>query len=104
MSIRVREEKCVGCGRCRSVCPGNLLIAAAGGKTVIREVRDCWGCAACLKACPYQALEYYLGADMGGRGGSVCVERQGYILSWVFTDNSAEVRVLTIDSRNANSY
>ncbi|MDD7055845.1 MAG: 4Fe-4S binding protein, partial [Selenomonadaceae bacterium] len=25
MSIRIESAKCVGCGRCTDVCPGNLL-------------------------------------------------------------------------------
>ena len=25
MSIRIREERCVGCGKCQEVCPGTLI-------------------------------------------------------------------------------
>ena len=55
MSIRVHEDRCIGCGRCTEACPGNLLLMQgtdAGRKAKIREVRDCWGCTACMKVCP----------------------------------------------------
>ena len=25
MSIRIREDRCVGCGKCQEVCPGTLI-------------------------------------------------------------------------------
>ncbi|MFR3344891.1 MAG: ferredoxin family protein [Anaerobutyricum sp.] len=51
MSVRILQNKCVGCGRCLSVCPGNLLKKVRDGKVHIRNIRDCWGCTACLKEC-----------------------------------------------------
>ena len=55
MSIRIHEDRCIGCGRCTEACPGNLLLMQetdAGRKAKIREVRDCWGCTACMKDAP----------------------------------------------------
>ena len=51
MSVRILQNKCVGCGKCLSVCPGNLLKKGEDGKVHIRNIRDCWGCTACLCAC-----------------------------------------------------
>ena len=51
MSVRILQNKCVGCGKCLSVCPGNLLKKGEDGKVHIRNIRDCWGCTACLKEC-----------------------------------------------------
>ena len=55
MSIRLENEKCIGCGRCADVCPGNLLVIEAG-RARLRDARDCWGCTACVKACPRAAI------------------------------------------------
>ena len=63
MSVRILQNKCVGCGRCLSVCPGNLLKKGEDGKVHIRNIRDCWGCTACLKECHTGAILYFLGAD-----------------------------------------
>ena len=56
MSVRILQNKCVGCGKCLSVCPGNLLKKGEDGKVHIRNIRDCWGCTACLKECHTGAI------------------------------------------------
>lgn len=74
MSIRIRAERCIGCRQCIALCPGNLIKwDAAGGHAYIRRPKDCWGCASCIKACPSDAIAYYLGADIGGRGTEMSV-------------------------------
>jgi len=104
MSIRIDREKCTRCGRCRDVCPGNLLIAGAAGKTEITEPKDCWGCTACLKECRYQAIQYYLGADCGGRGSVLYTRRQGNRLHWIVVKPDGSVQTLTVDKDQANAY
>lgn len=74
MSIRIRSERCIGCRQCIALCPGNLIKwDASGGHAYIRRPKDCWGCASCIKACPADAIAYYLGADIGGRGTEMSV-------------------------------
>ena len=77
MSVRILQNKCVGCGKCLSVCPGNLLKKGEDGKVYIRNIRDCWGCTACLKECHTGAILYFLGADMGGMGSMLSVKEKG---------------------------
>ena len=77
MSVRILQNKCVGCGKCLSVCPGNLLKKGEDGKVHIRNIRDCWGCTACLKECHTGAILYFLGADMGGMGSMLSVKEKG---------------------------
>ena len=77
MSVRILQNKCVGCGKCLSVCPGNLLKKGEDGKVHIRNIRDCWGCTACLKECHMGAILYFLGADMGGMGSMLSVKEKG---------------------------
>ena len=48
MSIAIDRNKCVGCGKCSVVCPGNL-IKLEEKKAYIKYPKDCWGCASCIK-------------------------------------------------------
>ena len=56
MSITIKRDVCIGCGKCRMVCPGSLLKADQDRKAYIAYPRDCWGCASCVKECPVNAI------------------------------------------------
>ena len=103
MSIAIEKEKCVGCGQCTEVCPGNLLQLRAG-KAAIRDVRDCWGCTACVKECPRKAIYYSLAADLGGRGGRLYAENTEKEIRWQmkWPDGSQE-EIVTV-KQEANQY
>lgn len=62
MSIRINQERCIGCGQCIDVCPGSLIDRNAQGKAWMHYPKDCWGCVSCVKECPVQAIDFYLGA------------------------------------------
>lgn len=104
MSIRIDDEQCTGCGKCREVCPGSLLTANEAGKTAIRYPRDCWGCTSCVKECRFMAIKYYLGADIGGQGGFLYTKQDGRLLNWVVVDADGREQVVTIDRSQANAY
>ena len=104
MSIRIDRRRCTGCGQCREVCPGNLLQVGEEGKTEIRCLQDCWGCTACVKECRYQAIRYYLGADIGGRGGYLYTKNQSGVLYWHIIGPDGAEKVLAVDSKEANTY
>lgn len=103
MSIKIEQDTCIGCGRCGEVCPGNLIVLAAG-KAQIREVRDCWGCTACVKECPVNAIGYYLGADMGGNGSLLYVKDTGDTLEWVIEKVDGQTETIIIDKSKSNAY
>lgn len=104
MSIKINREKCTGCGKCRNVCPGNLLYKDKDGKTVNRFPRDCWGCTACIKECRFEAVEYFLGADIGGRGTVLRTRDEEDYLHWIFTRPSGEKKIITVYKHEANEY
>lgn len=68
MGLWIEREKCIGCGECVSICPGDLLFIDSEDKVVIREQRDCWDCMSCIKSCaqegaltlklPYSIADY----------------------------------------------
>lgn len=104
MSIRIREHSCTGCGACTRVCPGRLLEMAESGRVHMPEPRDCWGCGACIKACRFEALEYRLGADIGGLGTTLQVHGDPEQLHWIFTRPNGEKKIITINRKDPNSY
>lgn len=104
MSIKVDKKRCVGCGRCAQVCPGNLLSRGEDQKVDIRYPKDCWGCAACLKECQVGAINYHLGADIGGKGTYLYTKQEPEYLHWFFVTPQGEQRQITINRREANKY
>ena len=103
MSIFVEHEKCIGCGRCTEVCPGNLL-TLSNGKARILDVRDCWGCTACVKECPKNAIFYYLAADLGGAGGRLYAEDTPSHIGWVMKWPDSSEESILVDKKKANEY
>lgn len=105
MSIRIHEDRCIGCGRCTEACPGNLILlqdGPSGRKAKIREVRDCWGCTACMKECPVSAIGYFLGADLGGSGSTMTIHKEGHYYHWHIRKADQQEVTITIDRENAN--
>lgn len=104
MSIRIDSQKCNSCGKCREVCPGSLLYKDSSGKTAMRDPRACWGCTSCVKECKPNAIQYYLGADMGGKGSVMYTKTEGQLLHWIVVAPDGSKQQLTTDGRQANAY
>ena len=110
MSIRIDRTKCVGCGKCAEICPGNLIALDfardSDGAAVIDYPEECWGCAACLKICRFGAIAYYLGADIGGKGAEMRVEydQNNPFSRWIIQRPGQDVITITVDRGKANSY
>ena len=55
VSLALKSEQCVGCGRCLTVCPHAVF--EWDGKTARIADRDaCMECGACAKNCPVGAI------------------------------------------------
>ncbi len=104
MSIAIDRDKCIGCGRCHDICPGTLIKLDSENRAYIKYPRDCWGCTSCLKECPVYAIRFYLGADIGGAGSLVHIEKQGDILSWVVDRADGAQITIEVDRRKSNNY
>lgn len=104
MSIAINKAKCIGCGRCRSVCPGTLIKQDENGKAYIKYPKNCWGCTSCIKECPVHAVNFYLGADIGGMGSLVHTEKDGDILRWIIDHPDGETSEIDVDTKQSNKY
>ena len=85
MSVLIDASRCVRCGACAEICPGNLIRVRNGAAAFLPHPEECWGCASCLKACRAGAIAYYLAADIGGRGGRMQVVQEGRFSRWIIT-------------------
>lgn len=104
MSIAINQEKCVGCKKCMSVCPGNLIKSDEAGKAFIKYPKDCWGCASCVKECQVGAIALYLGADIGGRGSKMIVERSSDNVKWTIEESDKTIHIININPKASNQY
>ena len=58
------DEKCVGCGKCASICPSGA-IEMVGGRPAWTKSK-CLKCCGCLNRCPVSAIQY--GKKTASRG------------------------------------
>ena len=103
MSIKINKAKCVGCKKCQEVCPGTL-IAIEDQKAVIKYPRNCWGCVSCVKECAAGAIDFYLGADIGGTGSVMNVTKSGDFLHWNIRKPDGSEIVIDVNRKNSNQY
>jgi ferredoxin len=55
VTLRLDEEKCMGCGTCLAVCP-HAVLRQANGRVEIGDRDACMECGACSTNCPVQAV------------------------------------------------
>lgn len=104
MSIAIDREKCIGCGKCHEVCPGTLIKIGADKKAYIKYPKDCWGCTSCVKECPVYAIRFYLGADMGGLGSFMHIEKSDGLLRWIIENPNGKVSEIVTNPKESNKY
>ena len=54
--VTVDTEKCVGCGECVDVCPGEVY-ERKDGKSEPVNSEECLGCESCVEVCSSDAIE-----------------------------------------------
>jgi len=60
VTLKLDEEKCVGCGMCLFVCP-HAVLRPANGRVEIRDRDACMECGACSQNCPVKAVSVRAG-------------------------------------------
>lgn len=103
MSIRINREKCVGCQKCIAVCPGSL-IDLRDKKAYMKYPRDCWGCVSCVKECPVEAIDFFLGADIGGNGSTMHAVCKDDMIYWKVQKQDGSILVIDVNRKDSNKY
>ena len=104
MSIAINKDLCVGCRKCVNVCPGTLISIDDENKAYIKYEKDCWGCSSCVKECKKRAIALYLGADMGGRGSLMTVQKEEDIHHWEIKELDGTIHKIDINTKDSNKY
>lgn len=55
VTLELNQEKCVGCGLCKIVCP-HRVFELENRKAVIIDKESCMECGACTSNCPAGAI------------------------------------------------
>ena len=55
VTLKLDEEKCMGCGTCLLVCP-HAVLSLTNGKIEIANRDACMECGACSRNCPTEAF------------------------------------------------
>lgn len=103
MGVIIDRSKCIGCGRCRAICPGNLIGLDDEKRAYLKCPEDCWSCISCMKECPVQAVSLVLSPAMGGSGSRLTAVQKGSETEWTVTKNGRQ-KVLITDTKEANKY
>jgi NAD-dependent dihydropyrimidine dehydrogenase PreA subunit len=56
VTLELRQELCIGCGRCLEVCPQQVF-ALEEKRAQIRDRDACMECGACARNCPPAAIK-----------------------------------------------
>lgn len=104
MSIIIDKNKCTGCRKCVSICPGNLIKSDEQGKAYIKYPKDCWGCTSCIKECKFEAIALYLGADIGGRGSKLTAIDTEDTICWKVEKYNKEIHIIEVNKKDSNKY
>ncbi|MEG0775647.1 4Fe-4S dicluster domain-containing protein [Clostridium sp.] len=55
VTLKLNEEKCIGCGVCKTVCP-HKVFTIENRKAVIINRDNCIECGACMNNCESKAI------------------------------------------------
>lgn len=104
MGVVIDKDKCLGCRKCVSVCPGNIIRINNTGKAYLKRKEDCWSCVSCVKECPVGAIKLILSLETGGKGGSMSLKVNGNTTEWTVIRGNGEKKTIITKTNEANNY
>ena len=99
MSIAIDSMKCRACGKCLDVCPGSLIVRGEDKKAVIRYRRTAGDAPPVSRSVRFEAISYYLGADIGGMGSQMTVHTEGDLLHWRIKKTDGTIETIVVNKR-----
>jgi NAD-dependent dihydropyrimidine dehydrogenase PreA subunit len=61
VTLKLDEEKCIGCGACVEVCPHAVIGINGANRAWIQDMDACMECGACSRNCPTEAVSVQAG-------------------------------------------
>lgn len=104
MGVIIDKSKCVGCGQCVEICPGNLIQKAADNTAYLKYPSECWNCTACMKECRHQAISLLQAPEAGGRGARMTLKQTGELTEWEIKKPDGSSTLIVTDTSEANKY
>ena len=75
-TLKLDQEKCVGCGICLVVCPHEVL-SMNNGHAMIQNRDRCMECGACSRNCPSEAVTVQVGVGCAAAVINAALGRNG---------------------------
>lgn len=97
----IDKEKCIGCGKCEEICPGDLMeVEEASNVAFCRATRDCWDCMACTKECPTGAIETRIPYQLGYYPAKLIPQKREKEIEWTCVDINGNIEKFVVKTHN----
>lgn len=90
VTLRLDQEKCVGCGMCLLVCP-HAVLSLNNVKAEIGNRDACMECGACARNCPAEALSVRAGVGCAAAVVNAALGRKSSSTCCVIEQKSGEI-------------
>ena len=57
--VKINNELCIGCGKCVSLCPKQILLIDNNNKCIVTNESKCDRLGGCQRVCPTDAIEIH---------------------------------------------